>query len=279
MFQEQLYPLVELPERIGEITILRPGGNDTALVPLLLESPAQRKSINNAIMTSYPNVEQVGFYSLNPPDKAIDAQLIMAGGEFCGNATRSTTFLALNGQPGEIKIAVSGTPQILKAGIDDSLAVWSQMPILKNFSCIQRLNDLAIVALEGITHVISPYPFVNKVKAKTTANQILEKLGLKTTQPAAGVLFLTENPLGIKMDPFVYVRNIETFFYETACASGTTAVGLAKSLMENQSFRGLPIIQPSDQIIYVSVERNENEFISAIISGPVEVLGKISISL
>ena len=44
----------ELPQKIEGITILRPGGNDTALVPLILENPTQRKKINDAIMNLYP---------------------------------------------------------------------------------------------------------------------------------------------------------------------------------------------------------------------------------
>lgn len=279
MTKEQQYLLTELPIRIDKITILRPGGNDTALVPLLLEVPEQRKKLNDTIMSAYPNVEQVGFYSLQP-NKEFDAQLIMAGGEFCGNATRSTTFLALGGNPGEIKIKVSGTEQILKAGINSDLTVWAQMPIIKDFSCIQRGDDLTIVNLEGITHVISSLPFIDKEAAKLKANQILEILDIKMTRPAAGVLFISEDALGIKMNPFVWVRDIETFFYETACASGTTAVGLAKSFRENQSLENLPIIQPSGEIIYVSVEKGPAEFIEAIISGPVQILEKnISLSL
>jgi len=279
MIKEQQCLPTELPTSINEITILRPGGNDTALVPLLLELPEQRKKLNDAIMSAYPNVEQVGFYSLQP-NKEFDARLIMAGGEFCGNATRSTTLLALGGNSGEIKIKVSGTEQILKAGINSDLTVWAQMPIIKDFSSIQRIDDLTIVSLEGITHVISFLPFTDKETAKLKANQILENLDLKMTKPAAGVLFLTENTSGIKMNPFVWVRDIETFFYETACASGTTAVGLAKSFRENQSLQNLPIIQPSGEVIYVSVEKGPEEFVEAIISGPVQILEEnISLNL
>ena len=95
----------------------------------------------------------------------------MAGGEFCGNATRCVAYLSLNSQPGEIKIAVSGTNQILKAGINPDLTVWAQMPIIKSFSCIKQIDDLTIVNLEGITHVITYSPNKN-VEALKTHKQI-----------------------------------------------------------------------------------------------------------
>ncbi len=59
-----------------------PSGNPTALVIGIEKDLEKRKEINNAIMSKYDFIEQVGFINPNNPE------LIMAGGEFCGNATR-----------------------------------------------------------------------------------------------------------------------------------------------------------------------------------------------
>jgi len=106
-------------------TIYRPAGNDTALVSGIVKSKALRKKINDAIMQKNANVEQVGFI------EKIKGQyrLLMAGGEFCGNALRSAAFAFLNGKPGEIKIKVSGVKKPLKAGVHKKGNAWAQMPI------------------------------------------------------------------------------------------------------------------------------------------------------
>lgn len=69
------------------VTILYPGGNTTAIVEGIPSSQLERKRINDAIMKQFPKVEQVGFLDRSKP------LLQMAGGEFCGNATRSAACL------------------------------------------------------------------------------------------------------------------------------------------------------------------------------------------
>src|SRR5258708_7503100 len=89
-----------------KIMILRPGGNDTALVSGLVAKDDKR-AINKAIMKKFPTVEQVGFYKFDSNRK--EAILEMAGGEFCGNATRTLAYLILSGEIGELSLQVSGT--------------------------------------------------------------------------------------------------------------------------------------------------------------------------
>jgi hypothetical protein len=62
-----------------QFNIIKPGGNDTCIITGVVNDQAERKKLNDLIMSNYSNVEQVGFLS--------DGQLNMAGGEFCGNAT------------------------------------------------------------------------------------------------------------------------------------------------------------------------------------------------
>ena len=106
-----------------DLTILNPGGNVTALINGIPATLLRRRQINDAVMKSFPNVEQVGFF-----DSAA-ARLEMAGGEFCGNATRCLAYLLLGGKPGKIKIGVSGANKPLRARIDQSGNTWAQMPL------------------------------------------------------------------------------------------------------------------------------------------------------
>jgi len=267
----EFYPKTELPDRITGITILRPGGNDTALIPNLYP-PDARRIINDSLMKQFSNVEQVGFYSLSPGNPEVDAQLVMAGGEFCGNATRCATYLALKGRKGEIKIQVSGAKQILEVGIDEKSNVYAQMPVIKDFSCIQKTRQITIVSLEGIAHVIVEKPPFNEEQLRKEANTILGNLSLKTSKPAAGVLFITQEDDLLRIDPFVWVRDIETFFYETACASGTAALGLKLAFDKKEPINSIPILQPSGLTIAVSVDLDEKGFKKTFISGPVEVI-------
>ena len=116
-----------------DLTILNPGGNITALIKGIPASLLQRKLVNDAVMKRFPKVEQVGFYTFSPP------RLEMAGGEFCGNATRCTAYLLLGGKPGKIKIRVSGVNQPLAARIDRGGNTWAQMPLPQ--TAIEKAGD------------------------------------------------------------------------------------------------------------------------------------------
>jgi diaminopimelate epimerase len=254
----------------SQYAILRPGGNDTALVVGIVNDPTRRKSINDQIMAKFPNVEQVGFVNLDPDN----AELMMAGGEFCGNATRSTAWQALQGRPGELRMKVSGVEKKLRAGVDENGNAWAQMPIYADPEKISFLeNSAAVVAMEGITQVVmnDEYPNASPEELKQIAFAILQKLGLDVSVFAAGVMFVTPTKTGINMRPVVWVRDISTLFYESACGSGTTAVGLLEAFKRGQSLN-LPVIQPTGMPINIKVDFDGTRFNEAIISGPIEVL-------
>ena len=86
----------------------------------------------------------------------------------------------------------------------------------------------------GITHVVIESDNINekynKDELKKYAYSILEELDL-LKEDAAGVIFVNLlNKTTIEIYPIVYVSKINTLFYETACGSGTTAVGIYESI-------------------------------------------------
>ena len=119
-------------------------------------------------MSLNPLVEQVGFVSQR------SNRLEMAGGEFCGNATRCAAFYYLKGRPGKIKINVSGVRQKLSAGIDQKNNCWAQIPVKK----LVKKQKYSVVILEGITQVIT-----NGKATQNKAKAILKKLNLLNAVP------------------------------------------------------------------------------------------------
>lgn len=233
-------------------SIYYPGGNTTALVNQLILNPILKRRINDKIMADNPLVEQVGFISQEC------YRLEMAGGEFCGNATRCAAFYYLKGKSGKIKIQVSGVKQKLFAGIYQNNNCWAQMPV----KSVSKKLGFNVITLEGITQIIT-----DSKPGKQKTKNILKKLGLLTSVPAAGVMFIKKEKGKIKLNPFVWVRDIKTLFNETACASGTAAVGFYLARKLNRSLN-LPIIQPSGETITVSVKLPNQ----VLIRGPVTKL-------
>ena len=264
----------EINNIMNNITLIRPGGNDTALVPGINYSSASRKSINNNILGKFPNIEQVGFIDLTNSSKPI---LEMAGGEFCGNATRSTAYLALNGQAGEVSITVSGVEKPLKAGVDNQGNAWAEMPVPNTIDITTTNQGWSVVPLEGITQVIvdKPKDLQTKEEIRQAGMKILKQLDLINNPkiPASGVMFASQEGDQVLAEPVVWVRDIKTCFYETACGSGTAALGLylVSSSEENQFT--VPVIQPSGMTINASVNLTK-ESPEVVISGPVEIINQ-----
>ncbi len=263
---------VEEASMMYSFRIVRPGGNDTCLIETTMNlSDQDRKLFNDLIMESYPNVEQVGFISLNKPV----ARLTMAGGEFCGNATRSTAYQALNGMPGEILMSVSGVSTLLKAGVTETKEAFAQMPIIQDPSRIKMDGDNFIVPLEGIVQYID---FDQKKLERKSSDEIkrmakaqMEEKGL-LNNPAVGIMYAKNTEKGWSIVPIVWVRSIDTLFYETACGSGTIALAQALAFRNKRSVTDLSVIQPTGSAIKASVEFDGKAFGYSQISGPIEQL-------
>ena len=134
-----------------------------------------------------------------------------------------------------------------------------------------------IVALEGITQVISyrPLKISSKEEIKLQGYKILEKLRLTQSVPAAGVMFAKKQYGIISIDPVVWVRDIQTLFYETACASGTTAIALAEAnRLERKSRAVFSVLQPSGKLLKVLLKLKNGVPDYAEIGGAIKILKK-----
>ena len=82
----------------------------------------------------------------------------------------------------------------------------------------------------------------------------------------------TEQEL-LKINPIVWVKAIDTLFYETACGSGTTAVCMVEAFLKKQNQK-IDVLQPSGLVITASIINEEGHISKATISGNVETDGK-----
>lgn len=180
-----------------EYCVFNPGGNLTALVFDNHYDEKQKKVINDAILKRHKYVEQVGFISKD------EIKLEMAGGEFCGNATRCAVKYYLdNLLKRECLIKVSGMNEKLLAGIDNENKVWVDIPVKSLYKT--NIKGINIVKIEGITHIVinekqSKKYLTNKEKLKEYAREIINRF--KVYDKAVGVLFTEMKDKFIKIYP------------------------------------------------------------------------------
>ena len=279
--------------------IFVPGGNKTALVlgiNGLENDSALRKAVQDKILSRHEadadgEVEQVGFISLDQTAP----ELLMTGGEFCGNATRSAAAYYLQkAKCGEARIKVSGTKKPVKAGLSAKgplLEAWVEMPLVEDLpAAIMPVKDgFYWVSIEGISHLVVPeeqsIPYLkailsseNKVAQINIALEVLKTAINENSllvDKACGVIFLENCVDGnsaaiLKMHPFVHVVTAGTTYYETACGSGAMCVGLYNYSQRRQSIN-LPLLQPSGKIITAEVEcSDDGVLLKGKISGGIE---------
>lgn len=227
------------------------GGNGTVIrildAPLAREAYAQQgKEILSKEMEA-AGAEQAGF--LIPSSNHFE----MAGGEFCGNATRAAAVLLseLEGRP-EVTFTVSGFDGMVTGLIDkksdDRYNARCQFPGMTAKIQPTILADgtkTTIVDLGGITHVIIQGEFpagdYEQRHRDITTELHLEGCGV------VGVVWFQQNRNTVTIHPVVWVKDVDTFYYETSCGSGSIATAYVTGLDS--------IIQPTGQSIEVSIAK------------------------
>lgn len=253
--------------------IYSPSGNDTALVLPLEQDAEKRRLVARQIMKMHPQVEQVGFLDSKEP------QLLMAGGEFCGNALRAAASYYLADRAGELQMEVSGTGgHALTAGRTLSGEVYAQMLGPHSIhELVEARENFFLVRLPGIVQVVMPchkkqVQGLSLSNIKKQAGTILQALDL-LQEPAAGVIFVAKAGGRRQILPCVRVAAVETMICESACGSGTIAVGLAVSFLTGRDV-DIPIGQPSGQIIRAQIWRKGEMVTEGRISGQVSTDGR-----
>ncbi|MGH7246167.1 MAG: hypothetical protein ACREGI_04505 [Candidatus Levyibacteriota bacterium] len=261
-----------------------PGGNETVLVTTPVDRVA-RPEVARRLLATYPSAEQVGYIENFGREDGGPVRLSMAGGEFCGNAARSLITMldgsdAYRHADGQYVIEVSGVDHPLRGSITADGVITVEMPIRHDASSIRRIaSDMQVVALDGITHVVvDEQPSSAGQRTKIEADTLLTSLGLKD-EPASGVIYLSRGEQGsVAIQPFVWVRDVGTLYAETACGSGSTAVGLVEAARSGADTQ-VSIMQPSGHAVQVSVEMQGGNFQAAYLSGPVDAIGREDVNV
>ena len=74
---------------------------------------------------------------------------------------------------------------------------------------------------------------------------------IKTKENAIGIILLEKLNYKIKINPIVWVKTVDTLYYETACGSGSLATAIYTSYIEKENT--FEIIQPSNYSIFVEL--------------------------
>lgn len=248
--------------------ILNPGGNKTALVYGNEYTNFQKNLINKFIMEKSSQVEQVGFLS-NTTN-----HLEMAGGEFCINATRCAIWEYLRGKKGEIELTVSGTTKKIIGKILEDKKVQIELKIEKTIKDLFEIrNNFTCIKIEGILIAIldeeNSKKYIQKLrkneeKAKNELKQIMIT-ELNTEEKAIGIMLLENNFGKQKINPIVWVKEIDTIFYETSCGSGSLGTAIY-SYIKNKS-KKIELLQPSNFSIEIEIIGNEKFIEKSIITG------------
>lgn len=219
-------------------SLFDPTGNITILV----ETPVPEEdqpSVAAALMKAETSVEQVGFVSA-PPDFSCDIDLRMAGGEFCGNATMCAAVLAVmrsgktpkQGDPIGVTVRSSGASGpvtvALKAESDTAYYGSVIMPQPRSiddapFTVTGDGRKPVIVRFDGIAHVILERPAPEGERGRSRAEALARSWCEALGTDAIGILFFERHKL--RLTPLVYVPAVGTVCWESACGSGTTAIG------------------------------------------------------
>ena len=203
--------------------LMDPTGNRT----LLITDPVPESSRPAAaaeLMKLEPAAEQAGFLSSS---KSCDIALYMAGGEFCGNATMSAAAyfcMQTCKTEGNILVEASGAPGPVSVRIAAAeKGCWHgtvSMPLPESMQTLSFPDGrtLPVVSFPGISHVI-----LEELMPDAAAEALIKDWCRFLRADALGMLFWDRASESLR--PLVYVPAADTLFWESACGSGTSAIG------------------------------------------------------
>lgn len=240
--------------------LMDPSKNITILVETKVPID-KHKLLAKKLLMAEPTAEQVGFIMAFDKNKIY---LHMAGGEFCGNAAMSVSvYYAIENNlcEDEANVSFYDNEQHIKNIVkvkstkqnDKTYDALVYMPKPKKIENIDLPNfkKLPMISLDGISHII-----INEEIEKNTAEKNIKKwcnfLGLE----ALGLMFYKQiDDTNYELNPLVYVRDIDSIFWENACASGTFSFGVYK-MIENNNLSQIYIKQTGGDVL--EVRKNNN---------------------
>ena len=263
-------------KRTIKITVANPAGNKTIFVHDRFERAEYAKAAEQLLAMKEYAVEQVAFILEAPECGRAHGKMEMCGLEFCGNATRTFGLmiakkLGISGA-GKVFIDTSGADEILTVEVNtDTNYTKVKMPAyigIKRFDLSglfgPGLKSIKAVDFGGILHLIIPDIHADIENFEKVKNFVYDRLN----PPAMGAMFYdTERKT---LAPVVYVKDIDSTYFEGSCASGTAACAVAFSAENPDGEYGFTFPQPAGTISASAVVRG-GKVQEVYIEGPVEI--------
>ena len=225
------------------ISILDPTGNITALVEADV-AVEQQPAFAAQVMAAHPEVEQVGFVRILPAGSSVQAELRMAGGEFCGNASMCAAALwaermgCAEARKQAVRLRVFGTEAPVEVHVapngEGFFSTGVRMPrarrVVQTALCFGGVaGAVPVVEFGGISHAVidgsSPLFALrdDRALAEAAVRAWCEEQGAS----CMGLMFIEGDAPNLRLTPLVYVPKSGTLFWESSCASGSAAAGIA----------------------------------------------------
>jgi len=221
------------------------GGNETVLQMVRGSGgdEADRRA-GEALLKVYPVAEQAGLVY------ARSRKLEMAGGEFCGNASAAAAVLLANEESATVQYTVSGfkgdvtaVVELLEPNRYHVRTAFSGMNYSAE-SLVCKGVSLNVVDMKGIVHIVIEDDFPVETYESKHA-ELVEALNLRD-RDAVGVIWCKRQSPGVQINPVVWVREVDTLFYESACGSGSIAAALCTGERK--------ILQPTGEYINIEID-------------------------
>ena len=211
--------------------------------------------------------EQVGYRC--EAEDGLDGHMEMAGGEFCGNATRAYGMLTalekgLSGKQ-HLILRVSGCEEPVGVDLDvEAGTARAQMP-LPRFVRPESAGGVQgiLVHLGGIAHFV-----VSGVKPSVEFFEEAEKeiFAPMTELDAYGVMF--RDQASGKLTPLVKVPAANSLYWEGSCGSGSLATVIAETEGCPDGNYAKDLLQPAGTV-RAEVVRQDGKVVQAFIGGDV----------
>ena len=218
-----------------------------------------------------------------------EEKMEMCGLEFCGNASRSYAYYRVvvcgEGEDAgdglkKIEVNASGCDHPLSAVVDiknrDSII---DMPLPYNIRLIDTSKAGVpglhpFVEFDGISHLVLTGVEAEAEKFERIKNYFYEEIS--PGMDAFGAMFINEEE--DLMRPVVYVRDVDTTYFEGSCASGTAAAAAAISATEPDGTYDYVFRQP-DGTLNASVTKAEGRISAIRLGGIIEMTDIIHVEI
>ncbi len=187
-------------------------------------------------------------------------QMEMCGLEFCGNASRAfALYIANTRKPKQDRITIktSGCDKPLTAHIAPNGTVAMEMPVPSSIQLMpaKKLSlqkDGLLVKMDGIAHLILQDIAPAMELFETIKEYVYETIA--PDLPAFGIMFC--DTVNRYMTPVVYVKDVDSTYFEGSCASGTVAASFALAESKPNGIHAFTMQQP-EGVLYTTVTKKE----------------------